>query len=333
MNKRIWITWENQRRSIVLAKKFGCRLHLIEERGVLRYPKSIFRTLRIVMKEKPDVLFVQNPSMVLAAFACICRMIMKIPLVVDRHTTFLLNKKDWNIIKIFIFRTLHRFTIKHADITIVTNNFLANLVEELGGKPFVLPDMIPELRYTQHEVLKGKFNILLISSFASDEPVKEVLEASRQFENEGINIYITGNSNKLDKNVLQSAPSNVVFTGFLDEQDYVNMLFSVDVVMVLTTSDACMLCGCYEAISAERPLITSDKDVLTDYFTDAVFVDNTAMGIAEGIRKVFERKSYYQDRIMQLKTRLVPEWEERYDDLEGRIHSLMNARRNQERQI
>jgi glycosyltransferase involved in cell wall biosynthesis len=253
---------------------------------------------------------------------------MKIPLVVDRHTTFLLNKKDWGFIKLFIFRILHRFTIKYADITIVTNNYLSTLVRELGGKPFVLPDMIPELKYTRKEVLKGNFNILLISSFASDEPIVEILEAARLFEKEDIKIYITGNFKKLDKHLLQSAPSNVIFTGFLDEQDYINMLFSVDVIMVLTTSDACMLCGCYEAISAGKPLITSDKDVLTDYFTDAVFVNNSAGGIAEGIRKVFERRSDYQDRIMKLKTRLVPEWEERYDNLEGMIHALIRTHNN-----
>jgi len=325
LKKRIWITWENQRRSIVLAKKFGCVLHLIEERGVWRYPKSIFRTLRVISEERPAILFVQNPSMILAAVACVCRIIVRIPLIVDRHTTFLLNKKDWSSIKTFIFNVLHRFTIRHADITIVTNNYLATLVQGLGGEPFVLPDMIPELHHTRVETLKGKFNILVISSFASDEPIQEVLVAAGQFENEGIQIHITGNFRKLDDAVLRSAPSNVVFTGFLDEQDYINMLFSVDAIMVLTTSDACMLCGCYEAISAGRPLITSDKEVLKDYFTEAVFVDNTVRGIADCIRKVFERKSYYEDGIARLRARLVPEWESRYEDLEGRIQALIDT--------
>ena len=32
-----------------------------------------------------------------------------------------------------------------------------------------------------------------------------------------------------------------------------------------------MLCGCYEAVAAES-LITSDKQVLRDYFNEAVFV-------------------------------------------------------------
>ena len=323
MHKRIWITWENQRRSIVLAKKFGCELHLIEEKGILRYPKSILKTLRIILNEKPHILFVQNPSMILAAFACICRIILRIPLVVDRHTTFLLNKKDWSSFKVFIFMVLHRFTIRHADITIVTNNFLATLVEDLQGKPFVLPDMIPELQYTRKEELKGKFNILLISSFASDEPIIEILEALSLFDKKDVKIYVTGNFNKLDKAILNTAPSNVIFTGFLDEQDYINMLFSVDAIMVLTTADACMLCGCYEAISAGKPLITSEKDVLMDYFTDAVFVENTVTGIAEGIRKVLERRSYHQERIIQLKARLVPEWEDSYHELERKINGLL----------
>lgn len=71
MNKRIWISWEKQRRSIELSKRLGCKLYIIEKSGLFRYPYSIFKTILILIKERPDLFFVQNPSMFLATLACI----------------------------------------------------------------------------------------------------------------------------------------------------------------------------------------------------------------------------------------------------------------------
>jgi glycosyltransferase involved in cell wall biosynthesis len=205
----------------------------------------------------------------------------------------------------------------------VTNDFLANLVRQLKGKPFVLPDMIPRLMQTGAAQLKGKHNILLISSFGQDEPIKEVIEAIKHFEDkENVYLYITGNCKKLDELTYKAAPSNVVFTGFLEEQEFINILFSVDAVIVLTTADYTMLCGCYEAVSARKPLITSDKDVLREYFKGAIFVDNSAIGISNAICEVITNLDSHRERISKLKERLVSEWEERFVKLENQLVTL-----------
>ena len=66
------------------------------------------------------------------------------------------------------------------------------------------------------------------------------------------------------------------------------MLFSVDAVMVLSTAIHTMLCGCYEALGAEKPLITSNQIVLREYFSGAVFVENTTIGISNGIKEILK---------------------------------------------
>ena len=327
LQKRIWIAWERQRRSIELAKKLGCDLFIIEYEGITRYPRSIFKTISILKYTKPDILFVQNPSMILATFACICKLILKYPVVVDRHTTFRLNKKDTITPYNIIHKLLHRFTIRYADLTIVTNKSLANLIDQLRGKPFVLPDSIPALEKTKIIKLKGKHNILLISSFADDEPIEEVIEAVKYLNMKDIYLYITGNHKKFNNPILHSTPSNVIFTGFLEEQKFVNMLFSVDTVMVLTTADCCILCGCYEAVSASKPLITSSKEVLMEYFKGVCFVDNTIKGISAGISEVLEHLDYYRDNTYILKTRLIIQWNEWFDNLEKQLYTLTNKKK------
>lgn len=321
MQKRVWITWERQRRSLELAKKLGCDLYVMEYTGLMKYPKAILKTFGILRSTKPDILFVQNPSMILAAFACIYKFASQTTLIVDRHTTFLLTRKYRNTPKIIIFKLLHRFTIRHADLTIVTNEFLAGLVRRLNGRPFILPDKLPDLPNEKKLTLQGRRTVLLISSFGIDEPVREAIEAMRSFHSNDVFLYITGNYRKLDASITSSAPSNVVFTGYLDERTFIDMIYSVDAVMALTTADYTMLCGCYEAVSAGKPLITSDKKVLKEYFTAALFVDNTPKGIAAGIERIIANPEIYRENVARSKQKMLVEWEKQFRRLEYQLFS------------
>jgi glycosyltransferase involved in cell wall biosynthesis len=195
-------------------------------------------------------------------------------------------------------------------------------VRQSDGRPFILPDKMPGLTSLKKINLKDKINIMLISSFGKDEPIKEVLDAMRHLEDKNICLYISGNHRKLNERIDNLAPKNVVLTGFLEEQDFINMLFSVDAVMVLTTIDHCMLCGCYEAVAATKPLITSDKNVLREYFKGAIFVDNTSKGISEGIRNMVRNIETYREKIKDLKEILTIQWKDKYNNLELLLNEL-----------
>jgi glycosyltransferase involved in cell wall biosynthesis len=92
--------------------------------------------------------------------------------------------------------------------------------------------------------------------------------------------------------------------------------------MVLTTADYCMLCGCYEAVSAEKPLITSDKAVLREYFKGAFFVQNNSTSIAEGIKTILNDFDSYQKEISILREILMSSWEKNYTDLEKKLSNI-----------
>jgi hypothetical protein len=180
--------------------------------------------------------------------------------------------------------------------------------------------MLPSgLNPSQKKDLKGKINILLISSFGLDEPIYEVIEAMKDFIDDDIYLYITGNFKKLNAELPEKGPSNVIFTDFISDQQFVDMLFSVDIAMALTTSHYCMLCGCYEVVAAEKPLITSDKEVLKDYFDKAIFVDNTSSGISKGIRKVINNLEYYSNQSKKMKKEISQKWEKLYKKFESSL--------------
>lgn len=330
--RRVWITWEWQRRSIELARNLGCELHVMELEGLKRYPLSIWRTLR-ALRVPPALLMVQNPSMILATLACIWGGLRRVPVVVDRHTTFLTGRHFPNTPGILLFRLLHRFTLRRADLTIVTNEFLASLVEAAGGRSFVLPDplpVLPEGTPPPLELPPGK-SVLLISSFGQDEPLAQVLEAASSLEKEGVRFFVTGNDRKLATEIRAQAPANVVFTGFLSEADFVAMVRHADVVMALTITESCMLCGCYEAVSAGRPLITSGTEVLRAYFREAVFTENTPEAIAAAVRDVLSDPAPCRERMEAMGKRLRAEWAERAARLESRLEELEKGRNHSRR--
>lgn len=319
---RIWITWETQRRSLELARKFGCRLFLFDFPGKTRYFKCVWYTIATLIREKPSIVFAQNPSMNLAFLVCLYNLLSGVPVVIDRHTTFMLGRKYKNSPSVLLFKVLHRLTIKMATLTIVTNQFLADIVEGSGGRAFVLPDKLPDLNPTEILPLEGDKKILMISSCAKDEPIAEVLDAIRLIDDESITLYITGNSNKLDRNIVERAPKNVVFTGFLPEHNFINYLFSVDCIMALTTSEYCMLCGCYEAVAVKKPLITSNKIVLVEYFSKAIFVDDSPKSIANGINFTFSNIDNIRIDIDSLGSIISNDWENRYNEIEIYIKKL-----------
>jgi len=260
--------------------------------------------------------------MLLAALACTFGLISKTKVVVDRHTTFRLNKPHSGTIKIWLFMRLHYFTLKRADLTIVTSNFLAKLVEDAGGKAFVLPDPLPDIVPANRKALKGALNLLMISSFGMDEPIQEAIEAMKGFRVKDVVLYITGNYRKVDPRWPDKVPPNVVFTDFIPEEEFVALLFSVDAAMALTTSEWCMLCGCYEIVAAKKPLITSEKIVLRNYFEQAIFVENTAEQIAQGVQKVLDDPEMWKTRSEEMNERIRKQWNERFAALKKTLEAL-----------
>lgn len=309
MPKRVWITWEKQRRSIVLADHFGCELFICEERGLLRYPRSILATLAFLCRHRAEQVFVQNPSMLLAAIAVLWGWATHSLIVVDRHSTFLLGRDHERSLAFTVFRLLSRFTLRYASLTIVTNEFLAKLVIEAGGRAAVLPDKLPVISPNAGPApaMKGR-SVLVVSSFASDEPIEEVVEAATRLEASNINFYVSGRISKAPKNLLERAPSNVHFTDFLPDDQYERALCTADMVMVLTTAEHTMLCGCYEAVAAGKPLITSAMEELRLYFSGATFVNNTAEQIEEAVNISEEQLAMAAEQIAENRDRIDREW-------------------------
>jgi glycosyltransferase involved in cell wall biosynthesis len=323
MKGAVWITWENQRRNRELSRALGAELHEWREiddikNPLKKYSSGLFRTAMLLCREKPALVFCQNPSLVLSAFLALMKRPAGYALYVDAHNAGLFPREGRSL----TLGALSRFVQKRADLTIVTNNNLGAHVQENGGTAFILPDRIPDLPETGLEDLEGRENILFICSYADDEPYELVFDAARELEKD-VCIHVTGNFRKrgIDPD---GVPRNVRLLGYVPEDRYVRMLRSVDATIDLTSREDCLVCGAYESVAAGKPQILSDTKALRDYFSrGAVYARHSAESIRGAIHELIRNKASLAEETRELRLQRQREWELRKSDLLGIMSRLV----------
>ncbi len=320
MIDRLWITWEIQRRNRSMSKELDATLiELISDKHrLIKYPILIIKTLRILLVNKPKVLFVQNPSIVLSFISVIFKKMLKIEtVIVDCHNGGLFPLEG----RFQVLNLISKYIVKKADITIVTNSVLADYVKKNGGCAVVIPDPLPVFDHVLdgdgYKVDNTLPTAAFICTWSLDEPYEEVVTSAKALVGK-VNIYITGNPrNKIN---LNSLTDNVHLTGFLSEDDYASLLNSVDFLIVLTKRDNCLNCGAYEAVSLEKPSVLSDKNALKDYFNrGSVFTDNSEDSITISINEMVENLPDQRLAVKALKNDLIKGWPQYRENLEKNI--------------
>jgi glycosyltransferase involved in cell wall biosynthesis len=305
------LTWFDHRRTTELCEGLGIELRSVttRRRGFLRYLELTLRTLPILARARPKVLLVQNPSLILAVLTALVRPLFGYRLVVDAHN----EAVEPYINRSRLVLGFTRWVLRRADLTIVTNRYLAQTVVAAGGTPFVLPDRIPRPLQHERKQLAGSFRLLLIATFAPDEPLDAVIEAVRDTP---YALYVTGNHKKAPPQLLAQAPANVTFTGFLSEADYWAHLAGCDAVVDLTTMPNCLVCGGYEAAALSKPLLLTHSPAAVDLFGDAaVFTDNSMADIRRALEQLRANAADLAARMQRRHHELNREWRTSADSL------------------
>lgn len=242
-----------------------------------------------------------NPSLVLGFLLVILRPFLKFRLVSDAHYAGV-RALDGTAVMQFLLDLHNRW----VDLVIVTNQGHASRVSGLGTSVFVCPDPLPVIpRANEPEIVPAGRSVLLICSFDKDEPFEAVFEAFRQLESEGYRLYVTGRFERAG--VRPEAYPWVEFLGFVSDETYYAYLRACDVIMDLTTSEDCLVCGAYEAIAVEKPLVLSATKAQQDYFADSAIYcsvdDLSIVAIAASVREAYDRRGRLPDNVRQWKAR------------------------------
>lgn len=324
MNRRIWITWENQRRNRELSRALNARLFELREIDQIRNPmekyiQGLLKTTRILLRERPSLVFCQNPSLILSAFLVSIKGVAGFNVCVDAHNAGLFPKEGQSA----LLGALSRYIQKRADLTIVTNEQLQLHVENNGGNAFILQDKIPAIPTRSPRKLGEGFTLLFICSYGEDEPYEKVFEAARTLD-PGVHVYVTGNYRKRNINPV-SMPGNVTLMGYVSEDEYVDMLNSVDATIDLTARDDCLVCGAYETVAVGKPQILSDTRALRSYFhKGAIYTSHSAQSIGNAIHNLIANHQQLREGTKELKDQLQEDWEQKRLTLESYLSELVH---------
>jgi glycosyltransferase involved in cell wall biosynthesis len=305
----LWITWYPHRRTSGLCDRWRIPLEVVGARheGVRKWLHQSLHTLRLLRHRRPDILFVQNPSLGLTILAKLVRPWGRYYLVVDAHNE---GVRPYNRTGKWI-TWLTRRLLSSADVTLVTNDALARDVTAAGGRPLVLPDRLPtppEFDTDPTAAKPATGEVAVIATFAPDEPVRELLEAASSLPD--VRFAITGKPANFERLRLQ-LPPNVRLTGFLEDAEYWQLLARAQVVCDLTLMPDCLVCGAYEALALGQPMVLSDNPPTRTLFGGAaLFARPDAGNIATAIRDALGQQVLLRTGAQRTREAYRISWEE-----------------------
>ena len=282
---------------MVYAAKYGSHYATVP----FNYVAQTLRTLRLLFGERPAAVFVMTPPVTACIPVWIYSRVTGAPFVIDAHTGAFVDPR-W---KRILF--LHKWFSRAARTTIVTNEYMRDIVKSWGAGVTIVRDVPVVFADPDAVRFDEQPNMTLVCTFTPDEPIGTFLEAALQLPD--IRFHVTGDYRRAPTEVIAKKPPNVTMTGFLSSSQYVGLLLASDAIICLTTRDHTMQRGAYEAMYLGRPVITSDFDLLRKHFyKGCVHVDGTVDGLVSGIVRMRDGIERYRGEIAELRVERLEEW-------------------------
>jgi len=297
-----FITWYPYcRRSDTIAEALGGTSHLIHYlsfkrmlHAPLKYVLQTVATLRVLRKERPELVLVAVPPIfaALPVWLYACRRGARF--VIDAHTGIFEHAR-WRWLL-----PLTRALMRRADAVIVTGPHLRQLVTSWGARAVIIGDVPVRFGPGRTPAPCHGPRIVVVNTFSVDEPVDTLLAAARALPD--THFFITGDTRYARPAWLAERPANVTFTSFVSEEDYAGLLRAADVVVVLTTTDHTMQRGAYEAVALGKPLVTSDWGLLRETFSrGTIHVANQPDAVADGVRRALAERDVLAREMNELR--------------------------------
>lgn len=325
-----YISWAPHcSRSDVTARELDGVSHMVYWRSLGSHPATVglkylgqtLRTWHILLREKPDAVFVMTPPVFAGVIVYPYCAIRRIPCVLDAHTAAFLARR-WRY-----FQWLQRWLCRKATTTIVTNSYLAALLAEHEADATIVPDVPVSYLATRLPFIRQGFTVGVIGSFDVDEPISVLWETARALPD--VEFWMTGDPAALDPSLRAQVPANVRLTGFLPDGEYGRLLEEVDVVVAVTNGRHKMLRAAYEAIYAGKPVVISDSALLREEFgSAAILVDNTGPAFASALVRMRAHLHEYTQQARQLRTAKRRRWETNKRALATKIGARSNVHTN-----
>ena len=325
--KNIFIVWKIfQRRAESLAPSFDLDVinyhYSWEEKSktlkVLSYLFKSIMTFIDLIRCRPDCVFVQlPPTPALYVVALYCSITNK-KYVLDCHNAMICG---W-----WIKWPFARYLLKKAEFVFVHNQDVSKYAADMSIIATVLRDPLPKVpssigdSYLAKYGLQKKAYVLAPWNFASDEPIAEMFHAATDMPD--IKIVMTWFPERLSKELIENKPSNVIFTGYIDVDEFNEIFANAMAAIILTTREGTQPSGASEAIALGVPLVISDLETTRMLYKDApMYVENNSKSIVNGIESMCKNIKIYECNIMKLNENYQSELNAEINDVKKKLHS------------
>jgi glycosyltransferase involved in cell wall biosynthesis len=284
-------------------------------RTALRYAVSALLTVAKLARHRPTAVVVTNPPIVPGVLAWLYARVAGARLALDSHPASFGRKGDRVSARLL---PVHRWLARRVDTVLVTTDEWVEEVERWGGRGLVVHEAPPPWTCgPARRQVDGVTRVLFVGVFGGDEPVDQVVDAARHLDD--VEILVTGDLRRAPAGLVEAAPPNVRFVGFLDPDDYAAAVDDADLLLALTTEPTSVMRAAYEGVYAGRPIVISDWPALRELFPYAVFVANDAEGIAKGVGAAVDDRGTLLAELARARELQTTRW----DDQRAAVRSIL----------
>lgn len=318
----VFIAWVGfQRRAEVMKNHWSYNLIHLKNNykdkrlRIVDYFQKTVKSVKFINKNNPKNIWIQLPPSVFLYYLWIFKGDRKI--VADFHNSML--RDQWFNLPFVkhILENVVDVVVAHNDdvkTELISKGLSGNNIVVLEDKSFNV-----SRSFSGCEKKYGKY-MLFPCSFDVDEPIDVVVKCAEIRSD--INFVVTGkHAGKISQSVIDSAPKNVFFTGYVSNEDYNELLCGAFGVLGLTTRENVQLSVANEAVSAGIPMVLSGTTTLKKLFgKGAVFVETTNhISMANGILALIECRQKYEVECVELLNERNQRWHKQAENLRSRL--------------
>jgi glycosyltransferase involved in cell wall biosynthesis len=265
---------------------------------------------------RPKLVFLQLPPTPALYIVGVYCLVTRTPYIADCHNAMFM---EW-----WIKWPFARALLRRASAVLVHNNDVRDYAERNGVRAMVIRDPLPQGKAAGDTGVVGRFGltpgayVIVPWNLATDEPIAEFIDAVRSLPD--IKFAMTWFTERLPEELRHNLPDNLVFTGYLEIDEFNDLFMRAGAAISLTTQKGTQPSAAAEAVAFGIPIILSDTETARLLYRDVpVFVDNNPDSIANGISALVSHAALHRQKVIDFKATLKRELEEELSILKAQV--------------
>ncbi len=271
----------------------------------LRYLALFLRSLIMLSRKRPDVIYAQNPPIFCPLTCLLYCKLWGARLLVDHHSIWRVKTLGGGPLSRLI-GLLETFVARAAEANTVPHGVWGSQLIAMGAQRVeVIHDFVPRNRFERDEALRRTFEdlpLIAISSHGGHPLERMEVEALSVRSLPSVALLITGPREKLERRLATSElPTNARYLGFLERETYEKLKASADFALNITDEPFTLSHVLFEFAASSLPIISSRQKVVEEVFGDSIeYLDEITVGEAaamvtrfaedESLRNEFKRR-------------------------------------------